>query len=140
MGSSPQENPGKCALCGRDVHKATETLITFDERKEEKACCIKCAFKYEGEISKKASSIKVADFDSGEIVEAEKAYYVSGSNVTPCCSKKIIYDERKNPFVLCYDRCLPSLLAFKVKDKALKFIGEHGGKILAFKELEPLKK
>ena len=45
-------------------------------------------------------------------------------------------DQTKTQFVLCYDRCLPSVIAFKGKVKALEFIEEHGGKILTFKEIE----
>jgi len=140
MGSLPNQNPEKCALCGRDVHKITETLVTLEKGKEEKACCIKCAFKYEAENSKKALAIKVTDFDTGEIVKAQDAFYVVGSDITPCSSKKVMIDEGKTPFVLCYDRCLPSIIAFKTRDGALKFIEKHGGKISGFKELKGVEK
>jgi len=136
MGFLPNQKPEKCALCGRDVHEITKTLVTFEEGKDEKACCIKCALKYEAQSSKKDLSIKVADFNTGEIVESEKAFYVVGSDITPCSSQKVMIDQTKTQFVLCYDRCLPSVIAFKGKVKALEFIEEHGGKILTFKEIE----
>lgn len=138
MGFLPNQKPEKCALCGRDVHKSTETLVSFEEGKKEKACCVKCALKYESQNSKKALSLEVTDFDTGEIIQAENAFYVSGSDFTPCCNKKVIFDERKTPLVLCYDRCLPSIIAFKTKDGALKFAEKHGGKVLSFKELKTM--
>ena len=140
MGSLPNQKPEKCALCGRDVHKITETLVTLEEGKNEKACCVKCALKYQAQSSKKDLSIKVTDFNTGEVVESEKAFYVVGSDITPCCSQKVIYDQTKTPLVLCYDRCLPSVIAFKAKEGAIKFMKEHGGRILTFNELETLER
>ncbi|OGL42475.1 MAG: hypothetical protein A2042_09155 [Candidatus Schekmanbacteria bacterium GWA2_38_11] len=140
MGVLPNQKPEKCALCGRDVHEITKTLVTFEEGKDEKACCIKCALKYEAESSKKALAIRVPDFNTGETIEAEKAFYVVGSDITPCCSQKVMIDQAKMPFVLCYDRCLPSVIAFKTKEEAIKFMKEHGGRISIFNELENFEK
>src|SRR3989304_3303143 len=58
MGMLPDKTPEKCALCGRDVHKGTETIVSLEEGKKEKACCIKCALRYETENSKKALSFE----------------------------------------------------------------------------------
>ena len=140
MGMLPDQTPEKCALCGRDVHKGTETIVSLEKGKEEKACCIKCALRYETENSKKALSFEVTDFDTGKIIQAENAFYVSGSDFTPCCNKKAIFDERNMPFILNYDRCLPSIIAFKTMDGATKFSEKHGSKVLTFKELKSLEK
>ena len=140
MGMLPKQNPEACALCGRDVHKSTEAIVSFEEGKKEKTCCVKCALRYETENSKKALSFEVTDFDTGRIIQAEKAFFVSGSDFALCCNKKAIFDERNTPFILNYDRCLPSAIAFKTMNGATKFSEKHGGTVLTFKELKNLEK
>ena len=140
MGSLPNQKPEKCVLCNRDIDSRMETILTLENGGEKKVCCIKCAFGYESENPKKVSAIKVTDFATGEKLKPEGAFYLYGSDFAPYCSKKVMFDQAKIPFVLCYDRCLPSVIAFKTEQGAKIFMKEHGGRILTLVELRNVEK
>jgi hypothetical protein len=79
--------------------------------------------------------VEAADFCSGERLPARQAFYVEGSSVHPCCKDIAEKDRSGVRYDLAWDRCLPSLIAFKSRDEAVAFRSQYGGVIKAYDEL-----
>jgi hypothetical protein len=65
--------------------------------------------------------------------------YVEGSDVTPCSSMHEgtpPVDERGCCMKAVYDRCLPSVLAFRSRERAESFAKEHGGTVKTLAEID----
>lgn len=71
--------------------------------------------------------IRVSDYASGGSLAIQDAYLVEGSDETPCLHTPPLRDETGTPLKLCYDRCQPSLIAFREANAASAFISDHGG-------------
>jgi nitrous oxide reductase accessory protein NosL len=79
---------------------------------------------------------EVADFNSGTFLDAEKAYYVEGSSVHLCCSEGDVQKDRAGvQYERTWDRCLPSLVAFKTQEEAERFMQKNGGALKLYLEL-----
>src|SRR5690606_18883250 len=79
---------------------------------------------------------EVADFESGALLPAEEAIYVVGSDVHLCCSiERLREDWAGGQYVLSWDRCLPSIVAFRNRDRAIVFQSENGGYLSTYPEL-----
>lgn len=103
-----------CNLCGMDLEKYNRTryILIHDNRTEKQTCSIHCA----AILLKKHDfkKIKVADYLTGNIIDAENAYYIIESDIKGVMSKT-------------------SKLAFADKKKAVIFQKNHGGKLTDFK-------
>jgi nitrous oxide reductase accessory protein NosL len=81
--------------------------------------------------------LEVRDFDTAGLLDATKAFFVEGSDVSPCTAKRSSpTDERGCCMKTLYDRCLPSLLAFGTRQAAEGFTQRHGGKVKTLAEIE----
>ena len=70
------------------------------------------------------SRIEVTSFDEAKPLEAERAFYVEGSDVHPCArpvGSAPVTDERGCCLKPVYDRCEPSLVAFADEASASSF-------------------
>jgi hypothetical protein len=71
--------------------------------------------------------LEATDYASDRWIEATKAMYVSGSDVSHCGTE----EARRDAYGCCaikdYDRCLPSLMAFATLDATQAFQKQHGG-------------
>ena len=76
-------------------------------------------------------AISVTDHAGGGSLAFESAFLVEGSDETPCMRHHPVLDERRTPMHVCYDRCMPSLIAFAAEDAARAFVREHGGTLHA---------
>lgn len=111
-----------CIMCSNTVKAQTVHLLKLTDGETRLTCCSCCGLVLQkmltcGMIAQKEGKSKVrwsyvTDYDTGEFVKAEKAYYVRDSNVTPCCT--------------------PNIIAFATRKKAGAFCDKAGGKILAF--------
>lgn len=105
----------ECSVCGMwiDLYMKTRHVITLEDGSSESFCSIACASKYikghEGNISR----VMAADFNTRELVNAEEAFYLSGSDV---------------PGVMTYT----SRIAFSTQKAADAFQKKHGGSIITF--------
>lgn len=107
----------RCAVCGMylDLYKRTRFVIYFDDNTSKSTCSLACAAKLIDKNRNKVKDIKAADFVTGELMDARKAFYVEGSNV---------------PGVMSY----VGRFAFSSRNKALFFKKKHGGRIVSFDE------
>ena len=74
-------------------------------------------------------------FLTGEKLSPAEAFIVKGSDVNMCAQTRELVDEEKRPADLHYDRCSPSILAFKQKSEAMEFVRQHGGQVSPFSEI-----
>lgn len=111
----------KCSMCSRGVKAQTIHLLKLNNNEVKLTCCSHCGLMFEKKLGKKKKAkeqVKLAyatDYETGEFVKAEKAYYVKDSNVIPCC--------------------VPSILAFATRERAETFQRENKGKLLTFEEI-----
>lgn len=106
-----------CRVCGMyiDLYFKTAAVLTYkDGRKEEFSCGVACMLRIvdeEGGLDA-FESVKVHDWVSGELIDADKAYYVLGSEVIP--------------------DMIPNYIAFTKREEAEAFIRKEGGSIMDF--------
>ncbi len=127
----------ECEICGRAVHAVHHATVEMKSGRRVQACCPRCAMHYRLNTPGKVMQVLVADNVTGRAIEAQKATYVEGSDVEPCMSaSESVPREPGVEYTLKYDRCLPSLLAFRDESEAREFQRQHGGHVLSFAEAE----
>jgi len=100
-----------CAYCGMDRAKYAHSrvLIEYDDGTSFGACSLRCAaVDLANNIDKSPKSIGVGDYNSKNLIDAERAFWVIGG---------------KNPGVMTPN----AKWAFEHKHAADKFINENGG-------------
>jgi len=124
-----------CEFCHRPFRPAMYCEITLEDGSSEKTCCPRCVLQFQKGRSDVAS-VEAADFDTGKRIDAAKAYYVENSDVQLCCSNKRVERDRMGTlYMLVWDRCLPSLVAFEDLAGAEAFLRDHSGQIRTYAEL-----
>ena len=124
--------PELCGVCRREVHESVRTTLTLDGGREVVACFPRCALHYQQEQPGVVREIRVTDHAGGGVLPFRDAYLVEGSDETPCMRHHAaMTDESKVPMQICYDRCMPSLIAFKEASAARAFAADHGGTVYA---------
>jgi nitrous oxide reductase accessory protein NosL len=107
----------ECSVCGMwiDQYERTHHVVITKNGKTEHYCSFACAAKgieiHKGEIE----AIKTADFTTKRLIDADKAYYLEGSNI---------------PGVMSYI----SRIAFASEADAKKFQKQYGGRIVTLKQ------
>lgn len=126
--------PGnQCDVCGREIHAGHESIVLMKTGKKLQACCPRCALHHERHHPGQVTGVLVADHRTGEKVRAQDAVYVEGSDEMPCMPESAT--PPRDPGVeyqMAYDRCVPSLLAFKEEVAARRFLAAHGGRLLSY--------
>ena len=122
--------PEMCWVCQREVHDSVRTTLTLDGGRKIVACCPRCALHYKEEPDHHVREVRVTDYAGGGTLPFREAYLVDGSDETPCVHHYAdMADEAKAPMQVCYDRCMPSLIAFAAGPAARAFSADHGGTI-----------
>jgi len=105
----------ECAVCGMwiDQYERTRHVIALRDGNTAYFCSAACAVRYVKDNGQKVETIRTADFITEQLVEAEKAFYLQGSDV---------------PGVMSY----VSTIAFATRKDAEEFQKMHGGRIIAF--------
>jgi hypothetical protein len=116
----------KCGVCHREVHAGSRAVVVASG-KGIVTCCPRCALHHLQESGGKPDSLRLTDHEGGGDLEWKRAWLLEGSDETPCLHQPPVMDETHTPTHLCYDRCLPSLLAFAGEEPARAFRAEHGG-------------
>jgi len=99
----------------------------------ETACCPRCGIHYDLNHPGIVHAAFAKDFYTGAEIPAEKAYYVEGGNEVYCAHvKPLERKELESSAQLAYDRCLPTLVAFKTRPEAETYQKEHGGRVLNY--------
>ncbi len=125
---------GVCEVCHRSVHEATAYEIRLEDGAAQKACCPRCGLRFQRDRTDVASA-EVTDFDTGQRVDANDAFFVEGSSVNLCHKKMVEEDRSGVQYQLTWDRCMPSLIAFKGRESADTFRGDYGGVVKTYEEI-----
>ena len=123
-----------CDICHRPIHEETAYLVQLDDGSSYRACCPRCGLRFRAERAD-ATSAEVTDFDTGERIHAHRALFVENSSVNLCQSKMLEQDRSGVQYRIAWDRCLPSLIAFKDREGAESFRRDYGGAIKTYGEL-----
>ncbi len=105
----------ECVVCGMylDLYEKTRLVIHLNDDNTKSTCSLACAAEIIDKNKGRIKEVKVADFLTGELFDAYRAYFLEGSDV---------------PGVMTYT----SRIAFFSKAKALAFQKKHGGRIITF--------
>lgn len=106
-----------CSVCGMwiDLYMKTRHVVTLVDGASESFCSITCAAKYVREHKDSVRMIQAADFETKELLEAQKAFYLEGSDIPGVMSNT-------------------SRIAFSSRERADRFRRTHGGRILSFQD------
>jgi hypothetical protein len=136
--SACARRPELCGLCQRPIHDEVRTLVELTDGRRVAACCPRCALHVAaGGVAggggaagggAAARSITVTDYAGGGTLTLDAAWLVDGSDETPCLRHHGPMTTGEGTALhTCYDRCMPSLIAFRDAGTARAFVAEHGG-------------
>lgn len=127
--------PSVCRICDRPACRAMRFGLRTRWGWPVGACCPRCAaIGMRNDPS--LSAAYATDFATGKRTDAETAFYVEGSNAVLCHRPEAFPGEVPGAVnYTVYDRCLPSVLAFREKPQAEQFMKEHGGRLISFADL-----
>jgi hypothetical protein len=122
-----------CQVCDRPIHIHARTVGLVGDRRE-LFCCPACALTTHGQTGKAVRVVELTDYETHAALSPDRAYLLRGSDVNPCAQSDGPVGPDKQPTVVHFDRCSPSLLAFATRQSAAGFAKEHGGEVLSFSE------
>lgn len=105
-----------CSYCGMDRTKFAQSrmLVEYEDGGEVGTCSIHCmALEFANAIDRMPKRLLVGDFNTRELIDAEKAYWVLGGDVRGVMTSRAKW-------------------AFSEQLAAKEFIAEHGGVIVDF--------
>ncbi len=122
-----------CDICGREMHPQIQAHVFLKDGGRMDACCPRCALHFDLQKPEEVARLAVEDSVTGEQVQAQSAIYLEGSDAAGCHSAAdhsprepgVLYDVK-------FDRCLPTLIAFKNESDAREFQKQSGGRLLSF--------
>ena len=137
LGTSCSRSRARCPECGRAECRNLTFGIRLDDGKQVDTCCPRCGLHLVATRGLHVTSMTVRDFDRAVPLEASTAFYVEGSDITPCTAREqdAPKDERGCCLKPIYDRCLPSLIAFESRPRAEAVAREHGGIVKTFADV-----
>ena len=107
-----------CKYCGmnRQTFASSRMLIEYDDASTVGTCSVHCvAVDLALNIDKTPKTMNVGDYNTKNLIDAEKAFWVIGGNKPGVMTKRAKW-------------------AFEKKEDAEKFIAENGGAITSFDE------
>ena len=116
FGDADIQKEPSCKYCGMDRTKFAHSrmVVDYDDGSSLGTCSIHClAIEIVVNMDKTPRSLKVGDFNSKKLIDAEKAFWVIGGNKPGVMTKKAKW-------------------AFENKADAEKFIAENGGSLATF--------
>jgi hypothetical protein len=125
---------GVCEVCHRSVQETTAYEIYLEDGTLQKTCCPRCGLRFQKGRTDVASA-EVTDFDTGQRFDANDAFFVEGSSVNLCHKKMVEEDRSGVQYQLAWDRCMPSLIAFKDRESAESFRRDYGGELKTYEEI-----
>jgi hypothetical protein len=128
-----RETAGMCPFCERMVHSTTAYRIK-DGHELLAACCPRCGMHAQvSETHGNPGPAWATDINTGEAVAADSATYVEGGDVQYCTHGDQPMTRGPNGVSMReYDRCLPTLVAFKTPQEAQAYQQRHGGRLLSY--------
>ena len=132
---SRSSEPRVCQVCSRPIHAHSRTVGLVGNH-QELFCCPACALTTHDQNDRPVKIVELTDYETGSPLAPSQAYIVRGSDVNTCAQQHGPVAPDKQPTIVQFDRCSPSLLAFVGRDAAARFAQEHGGEVVSFSELE----
>jgi hypothetical protein len=128
-----REVAGMCPFCDRMVHPVSAYRLKVGDH-EVAACCPRCGMHAQvNQEQGKPGAAWATDVNTGESVAAESATYVEGGDVQYCThGDQPMTREAHGVSMREYDRCLPTLAAFKTSQEADAYQQQHGGRVLRY--------
>ncbi len=126
--------PEQCYACRRPIHAHSRT-VAMDKGRVRVFCCPACALTEHEQEGKPVRVTALTDFLTGAKLSPDTSFIVKGSDVNMCARTHELIDSEKRAADVQYDRCSPSLLAFRRREDAAAFLREHGGQVVRFNEL-----
>ncbi len=111
-----QQDHNVCQFCGMDRVKFghSRMLVRYQDGGEVGTCSLHCmALEYGGSISRIPVALMVADYASGELIDAQKASWVLGGDRPGVMTARAKW-------------------AFSSPQDAEQFIAQHGGELIDF--------
>ncbi len=125
-------DPHLCAICNRDVHEGVSYRLEVNGRAEY-ACCPRCGMHYQMQNGAAVKEAWAMDLATGQKIPAAQAYYDEGGDVQYCThGEASVQRMPEGASVRGYDRCLPTLVAFKDRARAEAYQKLHGGRVLTY--------
>ncbi len=124
----------QCYACARAIHAHSRTIAIVNGHART-FCCPACALSEHEQEGKPIRVTELTSYLTGEKLTPAEAFIVKGSDVNMCAHAREVVDEEKRPADLHYDRCSPSMLAFKRRSEAVDFVRQHGGQVLPFTDV-----
>ena len=123
-----------CRVCDRPLHAGVTYRMELASGTES-ACCPRCGMHYQIERPGAIKKAWATDLDSGEFIPAESAYYVEGGDIAHCAVHSgALQRAPQGVSVREFDRCLPTLVAFRTKQEAEGYQRQHGGQVLNYQQ------
>ena len=118
LGQEDIKKHASCKFCGMDRERYghSRVLIEYDDGTTEGTCSLHCmAIDLALNIDKTPKALLVGDYNTKELIDAEKSFWVVGGNKMGVMTKRAKW-------------------AFEKKDDAEKFVRENGGSLATFDE------
>jgi DNA-directed RNA polymerase subunit RPC12/RpoP len=130
--SATRRSEYSCAICGRQLHP-TVSYHLETVKGEVVTCCPRCGMHEQLEHPGEVQSSRATDLTTRTPIPAESAFYVEGGDIHYCVSaEKPVERLPQGESVRAFDRCLPTLVAFKVRTDAEAYQARHGGQVLDY--------
>ena len=130
-----------CQVCQRDLHHGVTYSLEMADGTRDKSCCPRCGMHLQIQRPGTVTRAWATDLGTGAEIPAESAAYVEGGEVEYCTMHaNPVRREPQRVAVREYDRCLPSLVAFRTSQEAEAYRQQHGGRVLNYQRaLESVK-
>jgi hypothetical protein len=123
-----------CQVCARPIHAGQEYTLRLTDGTEEHTCCPRCGLHFQITNADRVQAARATDYATAAKIDPQQASYVEGSTLMTCCSTPPLKRELETAYELVWDRCLPSLIAFKTEIEAQRFQQRYGGRLLSYAE------
>lgn len=129
-----RSQPELCYAAQRPVHAQTRTVAMVDGRPRV-FCCPACALTEHEQEGNPVRITELTDFPTGAKLSPNEAFVVKSSDVNMCARMQGLMNTDKRAADVRFDRCSPSILAFRQRSDATQFAREHGGQVVPFEEI-----
>ena len=122
-----------CKACMRPIHAHMKTVAVVDGKRTN-YCCPACALSEHQQSGKPVQVVELTDYLGSGSLKPESSFVVRNSDVSPCPQQHPAVGENSQPLESHFDRCTPSVLAFRDREAAAAFAAEHGGQVVRFSD------
>lgn len=122
-----------CKACARPVHSHMKTVAMVGGKRTV-YCCPACALSEHVQSGTAAQVVELSDYLTGAPLNPQSSFLVRNSDVNPCLPHRPVIGEGGHPAEEHFDRCNPSVLAFRDRESAIAFANGHGGQVLKFSD------